>query len=55
MKLVIISDVAGSSLSIIDENFPPENYIDINRDVLNHYTAQEVIDMMIQFNRGEYA
>ena len=32
MKLVIIPDVDGPSMAIIDENFPPENYVDIDRD-----------------------
>ena len=46
MKLVIIPDVDGPSMAIIDENFPPENYVDIDRcrraafDVLSFDTFQ---------------
>lgn len=54
MKLVIIPDVDGPSMAIIDENFPPENYVDIDRDILDLYKAREVIDMLIQFNQHEY-
>ena len=55
MKLVIIPDVDGPSMAVIDENFPPEDYVDVDRDVFNHYSAQEVIDMLIQFNKHEYS
>ena len=53
MKLVIIPDVDGPSMAIIDENFPPENYVDIDRDILDCYRAREIIDMLIQFNQHE--
>ena len=55
MKLVIIPDVDGPSMAIIDENFPPENYVNVDRGVFNHYSAQEVIDMLIQFTNPEFA
>ncbi len=53
MKLVIIPDVDGPSMTIIDENFPPEYYVDIDSDIFYRYRAREVVDMLIQFNQHE--
>ena len=57
MKLVITPDADGDALSIIDENFPPENFIIINAEnydyLLRSYSAEDLLVMLVSFNTPE--
>jgi len=51
MKLVIIPDVDGDSFAIIDERYPPENYIDITAvDLTMRYNYDDLVCMLTSFN-----
>ena len=54
MKLVIIPDVDGDSFSIINERFPPENYIPVeDKKVLSDaYDLNDILTMLISFNKS---
>ena len=52
MKLVIIPDVDGDSLSIVDEHFLPENYIEVTaHNLKSHYDFNDLICLLESFNR----
>ena len=55
MKLVSIPDTNGDSLSIIDENFPPEDYIELDDKeyIKDIYDFDDLITLIVSFNKIE--
>jgi hypothetical protein len=52
MKLVIIPDVDGDSFAIIDEKYPPEDYIDVTaEDLTVRYDYDDLVCMLSSFNK----
>ena len=52
MKLVIIPDVDGDSLSIVDERFLPDNYIEVTAyNLKSYYDFDDLISLLESFNK----